>query len=119
MKKITTMIGLLVFVLAIGVAYAIPATEQVMPSDMSSFNYATNGISLLDNGAGCSNAEGAGAGGLASDTPGLELRNGITGFNLDMSNFAARSSCAESELSSGPTRDNGITTFDTAPIDAN
>jgi hypothetical protein len=119
MKKIITMTGLLVFVLAIGVAYATPATEEVMANDMSSYNYATNGISLLDTGSGCSVAEGAGAGGLASDTSGLELNNGITGFNVDMSNFATRSSCVESELSSGPTRDNGVTIFDTAPIDAN
>ncbi len=119
MKKIITTIGALVFTLAIGVAYANTSTEEVMPSEMNSYNYATNGISFLDTGSGCSIAEGAGAGGLASDTPGLELKNGITNFDPGMYNFSVKSSCEESVLSTGPTRDNGITTFDTAPIDAN
>ncbi|HYA86825.1 MAG TPA: hypothetical protein VEI57_07175 [Nitrospirota bacterium] len=82
-----------------------------MPSEMRSYAYATNGISSLDIGQGCSLAEGDGAGGLASDTPGLELQNGITCFNVDRSSFAARNSWGESELSSGPTRDNGVTIF--------
>jgi hypothetical protein len=121
MKKIITTIGVLVFTLAIGVAYANTSTEEVMPSEMNSYNYAyaTNGISFLDTGSDCSIAEGAGAGGLASDAPGLELKNGITNFDLGMYNFSAKSSCEESVLSTGPTRDNGITTFDTAPIEAN
>jgi len=108
-------IGVLAFALAVGTAYAYPI-EEVMPADMSNYNYTFNGISVLDMGPGCSMAEGAGAGGLAYDTPGLDLKNGITGFSIL---FEAKSSCEESVLSSGPTRDNGVTIFDTAPIEAN
>ncbi len=107
------------FVLAIGVSYANAATEEVMPSDMSSYNYATNGISLSDTGPGCSISDGASAGGLTTDTTGLKLNNGLTGFNVDMSRFAARNSCEESDVLTGPTRDDGVTIVDTAPVDEN
>jgi len=119
MKKIIATLGALVFALAIGSAFADPSTEQVMPSDMSSYSFATNGITLLDTGPGCSIAEGAAAGGLAYDTPGLILQNGVTGFSEEMSSVVARNGCAETELSSGPSRDNGVTIFDTSPIAAN
>lgn len=118
MKRTIITISVLVFVLTVGAAYAYPM-EEVIPGEMSNDNYAFNGIAVLDAGSWCSIAEGAAAGGLASETPGLELGNGVTGFDADMFSFEARSSCAESELSAGPTRDNGVTIFDTAPIEAN
>ena len=92
MKKIIITIGVLVFALTVGAAYAYPI-EEVMPGEMSNDNYAFNGISVLDAGPGCSIAEGAAAGGLASETPGLELGNDVKGFDAGMLSFEARSSC--------------------------
>lgn len=101
MKKIFTAMAILVFALTVGAAYA-AEEATLMPGEISNYDYTfngtSNGISVLDTGPDCSIAEGAG--GLASESPGLELQNGVTSFDEGMSRFETRSSCEESVLSS-------------------
>jgi hypothetical protein len=116
MKKILITIGVLAIALTLGVAFA---AEKSMPMEHEMISAATNnGITYFDTGPGCAIAVGAGAGGLAPG-PGLELRNGITSFDLGLVPLVAKGSCVESTVSAGPTRDNGVTIFDTAPVEAN